>query len=184
MPIIKWATGLPPFMGMLIALSILWFVTDIIHFRYEDRQHLRIPFILTKIDVSSILFFLGILLSIDALETIGLLKSLALYLDSTVKSPVLIASLIGVFSSIVDNVPLVAACMGMYDPLTFPTDSQFWLLIAFTAGTGGSMLSIGSAAGVALMGIEKVDFITYAKKATIPSFIGYAAGIIVYYYVF
>lgn len=183
-PVIKWLTGLPPFMGMLIALSILWLVTDLIHFRYEDRQHLRIPFILTKIDVSSILFFLGILLSIDALESVGLLKQVALWLDTNIKSPTLIASAIGIFSAIIDNVPLVAATMGMYDLNAYPVDSSFWLLTAFTAGTGGSMLSIGSAAGVALMGIEKLDFITYLKKATIPSFIGFVCGVVVYYYFF
>lgn len=179
-PVIKWLTGMPPFMGMLIALSLLWVVTDVIHYKYEDRQHLRIPFILTKIDVSSVLFFLGILLAIDALESIGLLQQLAVWLDTTIKSPTMIASAIGIISAIIDNVPLVAASMGMYDLQTYPLDAPFWLLVAYTAGTGGSMLSIGSAAGVALMGIEKIDFITYCKKATIPAFIGYVGGILVY----
>ncbi len=179
-PVIKYLTGMPPFMGMLIALAVLWIITDALHFKYDDRQHLRVPFILTKIDVSTVLFFLGILLSIDALESIGILKTLAYGLDSTIKSPTLIATAIGLISAVIDNVPLVAASMGMYDLATYPLDSQFWLLVAYTAGTGGSILSIGSAAGVALMGIEKVDFITYCKKATIPAFIGYAAGIGVY----
>jgi len=179
-PVIKWLTGLPPFMGMLIALSLLWFVTDIIHYKYEDRQHLRIPFILTKIDVSSILFFMGILLSINALESVGILESIARGLDETVHSPTAIAAAIGLFSAIIDNVPLVAATMGMYDPALYPMNAPFWLLIAFTAGTGGSILSIGSAAGVALMGIEKVDFITYFKKASLPALLGYLAGIGVY----
>ena len=182
-PVIKWLTGMPPFMGMLIALSVLWIVTDIIHYKHEDRQHLRIPFILTKIDVSSILFFLGILLSVDALESIGLLKTIALWMDKTLHSPTMIAAAIGVVSAIIDNVPLVAASMGMYDLATYPIDSPFWLLVAYTAGTGGSMLSIGSAAGVALMGIEKVDFISYCKKATLPAFAGYVAGILMYVFV-
>lgn len=179
-PLIKWATGLPPFMGIIIALAILWLVTDLIHHKYDDRHHLRVPFILTKVDVSSVLFFLGILLAIDALETVGILKQLALGLESSLGSPTLIAVAIGFISAIVDNVPLVAASMGMYDLSTFPLDAPFWLLVAFTAGTGGSMLSIGSAAGVALMGIEKVDFISYLKKATLPATVGYIGGVLVY----
>ena len=114
-PLIKWATGIPPFMGMLIALAFLWFVTDLIHYRYEDRAHLRVPFILTKIDVSSVLFFMGILLSINALESVGLLKSIAVWLDSITTSHLAIATFIGLVSAIVDNIPLVAASMGMYD---------------------------------------------------------------------
>ena len=179
-PLIKWLTGMPPFMGMILALALLWIITDIIHYKYDDRQHLRIPFILTKIDVSTVLFFLGILLSIDALESIGVLKTIAFGLDKSIQSPTFIATAIGVVSAIIDNVPLVAASMGMYDVSIYPQDAPFWLLVAYTAGTGGSMLSIGSAAGVALMGIEKVDFITYCKKGTIPAFVGYAAGIAVY----
>jgi NhaD family Na+/H+ antiporter len=179
-PIIKWATGLPPFMGIILAVGLLWFVTDLLHHKHEDRQHLRVPYILTKIDVSSILFFLGILLAINALESVGILDQMANYLNQTVKNTTAIASIIGVVSAIIDNVPLVAATMGMYDQVGFPMDSPFWLLIAYTAGTGGSMLSIGSAAGVALMGIEKVDFITYLKKATLPAAIGYAVGIVFY----
>lgn len=179
-PIIKGLIGLPPFMGMMIALSVLWLVTDLIHYRHENRQHLRIPFILTKIDVASILFFLGILLAVDALDAAGILKNLAQGLQYYMPNVTAIATSIGIVSAIIDNVPLVAATMGMYSTAQFPMDAPFWLLIAFTAGTGGSMLSIGSAAGVALMGIEKVDFITYLKKATIPALLGYFAGIGVY----
>ncbi|MCH9617564.1 MAG: Na(+)/H(+) antiporter NhaD [Chlamydiia bacterium] len=181
-PVIKWATGLPPFMGMLIALSFLWFVTDLIHFKHDDRHHLRVPFILTKIDVSSVLFFMGILLSINALEVVGLLKSVAIWLDSITSSHLAIATFIGLVSAIVDNIPLVAASMGMYDVASYGLDNPFWMMIAYTAGTGGSLLSIGSAAGVALMGIEKVDFISYMKKATIPAFLGYILG--VFYFMF
>ena len=179
-PVIKWATGVPPFMGMLTALAFLWFVTDIIHFKYDDRHHLRVPFILTKIDISSVLFFMGILLSINALEVVGVLKDIALWLDTVTSSKLAIATLIGMVSAIVDNIPLVAASMGMYDVVSYGLDNPFWMMIAYTAGTGGSLLSIGSAAGVALMGIEKVDFISYMKKATIPALIGYLLG--VYYF--
>jgi Na+/H+ antiporter NhaD/arsenite permease-like protein len=123
---------------------------------------------------------MGILLAIDALEAVGILKLLATFLNETVNNSTAIATVIGIISAIIDNVPLVAATMGMYDRIAFPIDSSFWLLTAFTAGTGGSMLSIGSAAGVALMGIEKVDFITYLKKASLPAALGYAGGIIIY----
>ncbi|MCH9621970.1 MAG: Na(+)/H(+) antiporter NhaD [Chlamydiia bacterium] len=177
-PVIKWATGVPPFMGMLIALAFLWFVTDIIHFRFENRDHLRVPFILTKIDISSVLFFMGILLSINALETVGILKSIAVWLDGITSSHLAIATFIGLVSAIVDNIPLVAASMGMYDVTTYAMNDSLWMMIAYTAGTGGSLLSIGSAAGVALMGIEKVDFISYAKKATIPALAGYLLGVL------
>lgn len=179
-PIIKWLTGLPPFMGMTIGLAALWLVTDVIHFKHEDRQHLRIPFILTKIDVSSILFFMGILLGINVLESIGLLKSIAVVMEQWLPNTTAIATAIGLFSAVIDNVPLVAATMGMYDTTVYPVDSPFWLLIAYTAGTGGSILSIGSAAGVALMGIEKVDFITYLKQASLPALLGYFVGIGLY----
>ena len=138
---------------------------------------MRVPHILTKIDVSSILFFLGILLSIAALETIGSLQHISNWLDQTIQSPVWIAGLIGFFSAIIDNVPLVAASMGMY---TYEIDHSFWLLVAYTAGVGGSMLSIGSAAGVALMGIEKVDFLTYFRKAFFPACLGYLSGMALY----
>jgi len=178
-PVIKYLTGLPPYMGILMGLSVLWIVTDILHYKHEDRTRLRVPFILTKVEISSVLFFLGILLTINSLEAVGLLKHLSILLDTYIKNPTWIATLIGVISAIIDNVPLVAAAMGMYDLSFYPIDAPFWLLIAFTAGTGGSLLSIGSAAGVALMGIEKVDFITYFKKATFPVAIGYAAGVAV-----
>lgn len=179
-PIFKWITGMPPFMGMLIALGVLWFITDLLHHKHEQREHLRVPHILTKIDVSSILFFLGILLSVDALEVAGLLEHLAQWMDSHIKSQAIIATVIGVLSAIIDNVPLVAATMGMYDLSLFPIDSNLWLMIAYAAGTGGSILIIGSSSGVALMGLEKIDFFTYLKKAALPAFIGYLIGMGVY----
>ena len=179
-PVFKWLTGLPPFMGMLISLAFLWLVTDLMHYRYEQRQHLRVPHILTKIDVSNILFFLGILLSVSALEATGILDSAADFLNEHIQSLPVIATLIGIFSAIIDNVPLVAATMGMYSIEQYPVDSNLWMMIAYAAGTGGSMLLIGSSAGVALMGMEKINFFEYMKKATIPVFIGYILGMLLY----
>ncbi len=183
-PVFKALTGLPPFMGMLISLSIMWLATDIMHHRYEQRHHLRVPHILTKIDVSSILFFLGILLSVNALESTGLLDGAAQWLNVNMRSEALIASVIGVVSAVIDNVPLVAATMGMYDLQTTPTDSPLWLMIAYAAGTGGSILVMGSSAGVALMGLEKVDFFSYLKKMSLPVFIGYVLGMLFYVFLF
>ncbi len=179
-PIFKALTGLPPFMGMLIALGALWLITDIMHHPYKGREHLRVPQILTRIDISGVLFFLGILLCISALESVGLLKALATFLDVHVHNIPLIATLIGLFSAVVDNVPLVAACMGMYDLQVYPMDSQIWQLIAYCAGTGGSILIIGSAAGVALMGLEKIDFVWYFKKISWVALLSYLAGVVVY----
>ncbi|MBS0656190.1 MAG: sodium:proton antiporter NhaD [Verrucomicrobia bacterium] len=176
-PVFKVLTGLPPFMGILFSMSFIWLLTDILHRKYDDRDHLRFSAILPRIDLSSIFFFLGILLSVNALEAAGILKNFALWVDQTVASKTVIASLIGVASAVIDNVPLVAACMGMYDLQTFPMNHSFWILIAFCAGTGGSLLIIGSAAGVAFMGLEKADFFWYLRKATIPAALGYAAGI-------
>jgi len=182
-PVFKTLSGLPPFMGMLIALSIMWLVTDIMHHRHEQRHHLRVPHILTKIDVSSILFFLGILLSVNALESTGILDGAAQWLNVNMKNEALIASVIGIVSAVIDNVPLVAATMGMYDLQTTPTDSPLWIMIAYAAGTGGSILVMGSSAGVALMGLEKVDFFSYFKKISLPVFIGYVLGMLFYVFV-
>jgi Na+/H+ antiporter NhaD/arsenite permease-like protein len=179
-PIFKVTTGLPPFMGMLFALSILWIMTDILHKEYDDRNHLRVPHVLTQIDVSGTLFFLGILLCIDALDTAHVLSKLAVWLDSHLGNTNLIAIFIGLASSVVDNVPLVAASMGMYSLTQFPMDDQFWMMIAFCAGTGGSILIIGSAAGVVFMGMENANFVWYLKRVSIPAAVGYFAGIGVY----
>lgn len=179
-PLFKAVTGLPPFMGVLIGLAALWLITDILHFRYEHRQHLRVPSVLTRIDISGILFFLGILLCINALEAAGLLDRLAVWLDQTISNQVAIATLIGLLSAIVDNVPLVAGTMGMYPIAEYLPDSLLWHMIAYAAGTGGSLLLIGSSSGVALMGMEKVDFVYYMKKMTLPVLVGYFAGIGIY----
>jgi NhaD family Na+/H+ antiporter len=179
-PIFRAFTGLPPFMGMLVGVGMLWLITDIMHFKYENRYHLRIPHALTKIDVAGVLFFLGILLCINSLEIIGVLKKVALFLDVHISNVAIISTIIGVISAIIDNVPLVAATMGMYDLGVYPPDSSLWEMIAYCAGTGGSIFIIGSAAGVAFMGIEKVDFIWYVKKISLTAFAGYLAGMALY----
>ncbi|KAF8020159.1 hypothetical protein BT93_G0766 [Corymbia citriodora subsp. variegata] len=179
-PVFKALTGLPPYMGMLLGLGVLWILTDAIHYGESERQGLKVPQALSRIDTQGALFFLGILLSVSSLEAAGLLRELANYLDAHIPSIELIAGSIGVVSAIIDNVPLVAATMGMYDLTSFPRDSEFWQLVAFCAGTGGSMLVIGSAAGVAFMGMEKVDFFWYLRKVSGFAFAGYAAGIAAY----
>lgn len=179
-PVFKALTGLPPYMGMMLGLGVLWIITDAIHYGESERQRLKVPQALSRIDTQGALFFLGILLSVSSLEAAGILRELANYLDAHIPSSELIASAIGIVSAIIDNVPLVAATMGMYDLSSFPQDSEFWQLVAFCAGTGGSMLVIGSAAGVAFMGMEKVDFFWYMRKVSGFAFAGYAAGIAAY----
>lgn len=177
-PAFKAITGLPPYLGMLSALGVLWSLTDAIHAgEGKDREELLAPAALKKIDTSGVLFFLGILLSVGAMDSAGILRNLAEVLDQNISNDAVVATLIGVFSAIIDNVPLVAATMGMYPVATLPMDSPLWQLIAFCAGTGGSLLVIGSAAGVALMGLEKVDFVWYAKRVSLSALLGYAGGI-------
>jgi Na+/H+ antiporter NhaD/arsenite permease-like protein len=170
-------------MGILLAVGSLWIVTELIHRHKdeEDRSNLSVASTLQKIDTPSILFFLGILLAVASLETSGYLNSLAQLLDQQLGNIFAINTLIGFLSAVVDNVPMVAACMGMYDLVTYPTDHAFWELLAYCAGTGGSILIIGSAAGVAAMGILKVDFIWYLKRISLFAVIGYLSGIGVYY---
>ncbi|KAF7811021.1 sodium/proton antiporter 2-like [Senna tora] len=179
-PVFKALTGLPPYMGMLLGLGVLWILTDAIHYGESERQKLKVPQALSRIDTQGALFFLGILLSVSSLEAAGILREIANYLDAHIPNAELIASSIGVISAIIDNVPLVAATMGMYNLTSFPQDSEFWQMVAFCAGTGGSMLVIGSAAGVAFMGMEKVDFFWYLRKISGFAFAGYAAGIAAY----
>lgn len=176
-PIFKALTGLPPFMGMILSLGALWLVTDLLHSPHEQRSHLRLPHILTRIDTSGILFFLGILLCIAALDVAEILNALAHLLDRTIGNLSLIVTLIGLISAVIDNVPLVAAGMGMYDIASYPPDSHLWLMLAFCAGTGGSILIIGSAAGVAFMGLEKANFIWYIKKISLIALLSYLAGV-------
>lgn len=177
-PIFKTLTHLPPYIGMMGGLSILWMTSEIVHRRNtEDDEKFSINNIISRVDVPSILFFLGILLAVNALGTVGHLGLLANSLDGIpLQEPgkyYSISIIIGVLSSIVDNVPLVAATMGMYH---FPMDHYFWSFIAYCAGTGGSLLIIGSAAGVAVMGMEKIDFIWYLKHISWIALVGYLAG--------
>lgn len=175
-PIFKILTGLPPFMGILLALGFLWLMTDLLHRHYEEREHLRLPHVLSKIDLPSTLFFLGILLAVGALDTSGVLKNLAVSISNTFSHINVVAIIIGLASAVIDNVPLVAATMSMYGLDQFPQDHPFWLLTAFAAGTGGSILIIGSAAGVVFMGLEKVDFLWYFRKISLSAALGFFAG--------
>jgi len=189
-PVFKAITHLPPYMGMLFDLSIIWITVELLHMNKVEENKISIYGILSRIDLSTILFFLGILSAVAALQSAGHLIQLAHLLDKTFGNVFLVGGIIGLLSAIVDNVPLVAACMGMYpimDPSTtgymanFIQDGTFWEYIAYTAGTGGSILIIGSAAGVAAMGIEKIDFIWYMKKISWLALLGYFGGIAAYY---
>ena len=180
-PAFKSVTGLPPYLGMLAGLGGLWLLTDAIHFGEDpSRQKLKVASALRKIDSEGVLFFLGVLMAVGSLETAGILKNLAVFLDENIPSQEIIAGAIGVASAVIDNVPLVAATMGMYDIADYPMDDSLWQLIAYCAGTGGSILIIGSAAGVAFMGLEKADFFWYVRKVTPFAFAGYLAGMGVY----
>ncbi|EDM81136.1 citrate transporter [Plesiocystis pacifica SIR-1] len=179
-PVLKTVVHLPPFVGILLGLGVMWLVTDRLHRADEGRAHVKVAHAFTKIDVSGVLFFLGILLGIGALESAGLLTLLAQGLDATTDSPAVLAGIIGVLSAIIDNVPLVAATMGMYPVEVYPVDGRFWDLIALCAGTGGSILIIGSAAGVALMGMEKVDFMWYLRRISWIALVSYLAGMATY----
>ena len=181
-PVFKTLTHLPPFMGILFGLGLLWLVGDLIHYKKEDadKQQFTLAHALHRIDMTSIVFFIGILLAVATLEHSHILHSLSDFLDKTVGRQDYIVTLLGLLSAIVDNVPLVAASMGMYDLAKYPADSFLWEFMAYCAGTGGSILIIGSAAGVAAMGLEKIPFFWYVKKISWLALIGYFAGIAVY----
>ncbi len=196
-PFFRTLTGLPPFMGILFVLGVLWVMTEIFlreSHEIEGTLTERVSKILHKIDLSTILFFLGILMAVSALSEIGVLSSFGSWLENATNgNAYLVTGVIGVVSSIVDNVPLVAGCMGMYDIapaaaaaadpelLMFVQDGPFWQLLAYCAGVGGSMLIIGSAAGVVVMGLEKISFGWYMRHISLMCFIGYLAGILVYW---
>jgi Na+/H+ antiporter NhaD/arsenite permease-like protein len=181
-PLFKQFTHLPPFMGIMFGLGILWVYTEFIHTRgMEERGQLQVTSILRRIDHSSILFFLGILVAVAGLETAGHLTMLAGWLDSTLGNIFAVNTAIGLLSAIVDNVPLVAAAQGMYPMTTYPPDHSFWELLALCAGTGGSILIIGSAAGVAVMGILGIEFGWYLRKIAFPALLGYAGGILTFW---
>ncbi len=181
-PVFKALTHLPPFMGIMLGLGVLWLLGELLHRNKEeeDKKHLTLVHALTHIDMSSILFFLGILMAVATLEHAGILGALADWLGRTIGRQDLIVGIIGLVSSIVDNVPLVAASMGMYHMVHFPPDSFLWEFMAYCAGTGGSILIIGSAAGVAAMGMEKIHFFWYVKKISWLALIGYLAGAVIY----
>ena len=200
-PVFKTVTHLPPYMGMMFGLGVLWVVTEVIHRtkNHEIKSELSVIGVLRKIDIVSVLFFLGILIAISSLQSAGHLTSMAKILDEQIGNIYLVNIVIGLLSAIVDNVPLVAASMGMYPIVSpellatftpenaeyyqhFVQDGNFWEFLAYCAGTGGSALIIGSAAGVAVMGMERIDFIWYLKKMSLLAILGYAAGAI--YYVF
>ncbi len=194
-PVFKTFTHLPPYMGMMLSLGILWVVGEIVHKDKpkEIKDKLKVTAVLRKVDVPTVLFFLGILSAVAALQSAGHLNILSQYLDKNLGNIYLIDLAIGVMSSIVDNVPLVAGSMGMY-PITdagatgynsfFVQDGAFWEFLAYTAGTGGSLLIIGSAAGVAAMGLERIDFLWYIKKISLLALVGYLAGAGTYYFMF
>ena len=181
-PVFKTVTHLPPYMGILFGLGILWVITEIIHGKKDvpTKHTLSVAQALRKIDMSSILFFLGILICIAALESTGILTATANWMTATIRNINVIAISIGLLSAIIDNVPLVAATQGMYNLTLYPTDHFFWEFLAYAAGTGGSVLIIGSAAGVAAMGMEKINFFWYLRKISLPALIGYLAGCFAY----
>lgn len=196
-PVFKELTGLPPYMGMMISLGLMWVVTELLYDRkrgLEESIRPRVSKVLKHIDMPTILFFLGILMAVAALQSAGVLTDTANWLDRQVHEVFTIAGVIGILSSVIDNVPLVAACMGMYpiadaaavaasaDPAfmqSFVADGVFWHLLTYCAGVGGSLLIIGSAAGVVAMGLEKINFAWYFRKITLLAFVGYLAGILV-----
>lgn len=187
-PIFKTVTHLPPYMGVLFGLGVLWTTTEIMHRSKNkaDKSKLSVIGVLQKVDTPSVLFFLGILAAVGSLQSAGHLRIMAAFLNDTIGNMYAINIIIGLLSSIVDNVPLVAGAMGMYDLMpagaeaisgaAYPVDHSFWEFLAYCAGTGGSCLIIGSAAGVAVMGILSIDFIWYMKKITWLAFIGYISG--------
>jgi Na+/H+ antiporter NhaD/arsenite permease-like protein len=181
-PVFKTLTHLPPYLGMLLALGVLWVISEMINPDMDEAE--KKPYTashaLTRIDVPSVLFFLGILLAVSCLESMEILSHFAAYLEKSLGDNRIIITLIGILSAIVDNVPLVAASMGMYSLETYHMDHMIWEYLAYCAGTGGSILIIGSAAGVAVMGMEKIDFIWYLKRISLLAALGYFAGAIVY----
>ena len=181
-PIFKAFTHLPPYLGILLALGVVWLTGELLHRNKpeEDFDHLRLTKALKRIDMASVVFFIGILLAVATLSANGMLPALAGWLDAKLGNQSLIVIIIGLVSAIVDNIPLVAASMGMYPLAQFPPDSFIWEFMAYCAGTGGSILIIGSAAGVAAMGLEKIEFFWYARKIGPLALAGYFAGIAAY----
>ena len=192
-PIFKTLTGLPPFMGIILALGMVWLTTEIISHKYKFDSSWggRVSQAAKSIDMSTILFFLGILMAVAALSQAGILSQLASWMDGNIHEPITMTTIIGFLSSIIDNVPLVSACIKMFGDVSalaatdptyysmFAPDGMFWILLTFTAGVGGSLLIIGSAAGVVAMGIEKIPFFWYLKRISLMALAGYLSGIFV-----
>ena len=181
-PIFKAVTHLPPYLGILLALGVLWMTGEILHRNKpeEDFEHLRLTKALKRIDMASVVFFIGILLAVATLSVNGMLPALAQWLDARLGYQSLIVIIIGLCSAVIDNIPMVAASIGMYPIAQFPPDSFLWEFMAYCAGTGGSILIIGSAAGVAAMGLEKIEFFWYARRIGPLAFAGYFAGVAAY----
>jgi Na+/H+ antiporter NhaD/arsenite permease-like protein len=181
-PVFKAITHLPPYLGILLALGVLWLVGEILHRNKPDdkKEHFMLAKALKRIDMASVVFFIGILLAVATLSANGMLPALAQWLDAKIGNQAVIVIIIGLVSAIVDNIPLVAASMGMYPLAQFPPDSFIWEFMAYCAGTGGSILIIGSAAGVAAMGLEKIEFFWYARRIGPLALAGYFAGVAAY----
>jgi len=181
-PVFKAITHLPPYLGILLALGMLWLVGDLLHRKKsaEEKEHLTFTKALRRIDMASVVFFIGILLAVATLSANGMLPALASWLDARIGNQSVIVTVIGLVSAIVDNIPLVAASMGMYPLAQFPPDSSIWEFMAYCAGTGGSILIIGSAAGVAAMGLEQIQFFWYARRIAPLALIGYFSGVAAY----
>lgn len=181
-PIFKATTHLPPYLGILFALGVLWMVGNLLHRNKpeDEKEHLTLTKALRRIDMASVVFFIGILLAVATLSANGMLPALAQWLDVKIGNQAIVVIVIGLSSAVIDNIPLVAASMGMYPLAQFPTDSFLWEFMAYCAGTGGSILIIGSAAGVAAMGLEKIEFLWYARRIGPLAFAGYIAGVAVY----
>jgi len=181
-PAFKTLTHLPPFMGMMLALGIIWIITSLIHKNKDPElaERFTVARALQKVDTPSVLFFLGILLAVSALQSYGLLGAMATSMKSALHNDFLVGTSLGLLSAVVDNVPLVAASQGMFSLSDYPTDHSFWEFLALTTGTGGSIIIIGSAAGVAVMGIERIGFMEYLKKISWLALVGFISGILVF----
>ncbi|MDZ4840442.1 MAG: sodium:proton antiporter NhaD [Bacteroidota bacterium] len=176
-PVFKTVTGLPPYLGMMFGMGILWLVAELIHLKSSDEhEKFSAADALSRLDTPSILFFFGILVTVAALDQARILEILAERLNQLVGNLDIVALGLGLSSAVIDNVPLIAGTISMYDLDKYPTDNRLWELLAYSCGIGGSILVIGSAAGVAVMGIEKINFVWYLKRFSLPALLGYGAG--------
>mgnify|MGYP003332395253 CR=1 FL=1 len=179
-PVAKQLFHVPPVIGIFFGLAIIWIITELIHLFNKESNHHRVSSVLSRIDLNSLLFFVGILLAVNCLQSMNILNQFAEVLDHFLPNKGVMISVLGLFSSVIDNVPLVAATMGMYPLAIYPTDHSIWEMIALCAGTGGSILIIGSAAGVVVMGMEKISFGWYLKRISFTALLGYVAAVATY----